>query len=122
MKVEIIDIINIINKSYVKVNSLYGNFIGKWMNNDIPKNGTFDVEILFNKIINYEIIKEKYYIGNDDGKNIICGRIIKENEDYTQFLDINDEFIIMINIKENMLENKFIKLFIDEIELYPVFY
>ena len=119
MKIEIIDIIN---KPYVKVKSLYGNFIGKWMNNNIPKNGTFDVEILFNKIIKYEIINEKYYIGNDDGKNIICGHIIKENEDYTQFLDINDEFIITINIKENMLKNKFIKLEVDEIELYPVFY
>ena len=115
-----ITVLNINIEPYITVLSKYGNFIGKWMEKDTPDSGIFEVEIDFNKIIKYEIIEEEYFIGNIDGKNIICGLVIDEEDDFVQYFNIDG--IILINIKEKMLKNKFIKLEVDEIELYPVFY
>ena len=113
-----IEILNIVDNSYINVISKYGNFIGKWIGENIPNSGTFHVEIDFNKIMNYEIIEEKYFIGNVNGKNIICGCVTDEDDDFVQYIDVDG--IIMINIEEKMLKNKFIKLEVDEIKLYPI--
>ena len=139
-----IEVINCVNKHHVEVNSLYGNFIGKWMDKKRPNVGIFDVEIDFHEIINYEVIDKRYYIGNNGGKNIICGLILDEglDDDFIQYLDFSGngkiesknigdnkieniivgETIIMVNITENNLKGKYIKLEVDEINLYPVFY
>jgi hypothetical protein len=140
-----IEILKIIDEFYVHVNYERGTFIGKWMGSDIPQNGKYCVEIDYNTILSYEILNERnYYIKNINGKNIIYGFIIDEGieDDFVQFLDIigdgiiknktmedntienyiNGECIIMVNIKENNLKNKFIKLELDEIQLYPINY
>ena len=127
-----IEVLNIVNELYVNVRSEYGNFIGKWISKKKFDCGIFDVEIDINGIISCEIIDEKYFIGNDNGINIICGHIIYEDNfvKYLDFggdakIDINKNIIgnavIMLDISEDNLKNKFIKLNVDTIELYSVF-
>jgi hypothetical protein len=140
-----IEVEKTIGKVYVQINCKYGHFIGKWMEENIPLNGTFEVEIDYDKILSYKILDEEYYyIGNINGKNIISGFIIDEgnDDDFIQYLDfggdgiinielignniskdyIKGDGIIMINIKENKLKNKFIELELDNMEIYPVYY
>ena len=118
-----IEVIEILDKNYLNVNCKYGTFIGKWMDEDIPKIGKCFAEIDYNEIINYKIIDEiDYCIKSLEGKNIIEGLIIKEDDDFIQYLDFCGDGIIMIEIKENNLKNKCIKLEVDEIEIWPVYF
>ena len=129
-------IVNTFDNAFVEVTSKYGKIIGKWMNENIPNNKEqYDVEIDYNKILHFEIMNEpKYDIRNDNGKNIICGFVIDESTDdnFVQYLDfggdaeikkndISSDSTIMIDI-EKRLKDTFIKLEVDEIEFYPVFY
>ena len=128
-----IEILSIVNELYVNVHSEYGNFIGKWIYEKIFANGIFDVEVDFNEIISYEIIDEKYCIGNVNGINIICGHIVYEDNS-VKYLDFGGDAkidpnkntiignaVIILDINEDNLKNKFLKLSVDSIELYPVF-
>jgi hypothetical protein len=110
-----------LGKNYVQVSSKYGNFTGKWIGESIPLNEKICVEIDFDKIINYKITDKEYYIGNIHGMNIICGKIVNEYENFVQHFEFDDS-IMMIQIKEELLKNKFIEIEIDEIQLFPVYY
>ena len=71
-------------EEYVKARYKNGIFVGKWTDGNIPKVGQkfIEVEVSF-EIINHEILNEsKYYIQNMDGKNIICGLILSEYDDF----------------------------------------
>jgi len=114
-------IIKDLGKNYVQVKTKYGVFISKWIGKNITIDEKVHVEIDYGKIINYNIIESKYYIGNDNGKNIICGKIIGEDDDFIQYFEI-DGCIMMIELKEETLKNKFIEIEVDEIQLYPVYY
>jgi hypothetical protein len=130
-----IDIVEIIDKNYVRISYEHGTFVGKWEDENAPQKGKYCVEIDYGKILNYEILKEaNYYIKNINGKNVICGFIIEAgfNDGFVQFLDvigdgivgeniIKGDCIIMINIEENNLRKNFVSLEVDEIILYPVF-
>ena len=128
-----LSILEIAGENYVKVRYKYGTFLGKWVDKSIPKIGQkfAEVEVSF-KIVAHEILNEKKYcIQNIDGKNIICGLILSDHDYYAQYLDFagdavikNDyicgSHILMTDINESNLKNKFVRLEVDEIELYPV--
>ena len=140
-----ITVLEITGKSCIKVNCKYGTFIGRWMEENISKTRECYIEIDYNKILNYQVLnKREYFIGNIDGKNFLCGLIVNEAVDYfPQYLDVGgDSFIekpdvlldntyrdcivgegvIMISIEEKKLKNKFVKLEVDEIQLWPIWY
>jgi hypothetical protein len=123
-KIMIINVVEIIDKFYIRADCKYGIFVGKWMEENIENNGKYKIEIGYNNILSYEILNDKkYYIGNINGKNIICGLIIGEDGDFVQYLDIGGgDTIMMTDIKENNLKNRFVKLELDELQLFPIDY
>ena len=60
-KVMEIFVVKVVDKKFIHVNCKYGAFIGKWMDENIPNNGKYYVEIDFNKILNYKIVNDKNY-------------------------------------------------------------
>jgi len=126
-----INVEKIIYENIIQVSYKYGTFIGKWMNENIPNNGNYYIEIDYNEIINYKIISDKKYnINNDYGKNIISGLIIYE-DNYEKYLDFGGDGyidvdrqivgngILIITIKEKNIQNKFMEIEIVEIQLWP---
>jgi len=73
---------------------------------------------------------KKYNINNDYGKNNISGLIIYE-DNYEKYLDFGGDgyidvdrqivgnSILIIKIKEKNIQNKFMEIEIDEIQLWP---
>jgi hypothetical protein len=129
-----VEILEVIKETYVRVNSNCGTFIGKWRGDNIPQIGKEDVEIDYNEIVSYEIVNEEnYHIKNINGKNVICGFVIDEwsmDENnpnvFAQYLDICGEgecvIVVMVNTEGNSVKNKFLKLEVNEIELWSTNY
>ncbi|MDR2904774.1 MAG: hypothetical protein LBU73_02320 [Helicobacteraceae bacterium] len=113
-------IIKDLGNAYVQAQTEYGVFVGKWVGKNIQINEKVCVEIEYGKIINYRVIEEKYFIGNNNGKNIICGKIIDLGDNSVQYLEI-DDCTMMLRFNEE-IKNKFIEIEVDEIQLYPVYY
>jgi hypothetical protein len=139
-------VLEVINQNYIKVKCKYGYFVGKWVGDDIPRKGRYNMGINFTKILDYEILNEKeYYVGNINGKNIICGLVMTEGkideekvDELFQWIDFGGDAVIHTDIDEdgetyeyiegynviqgfiqiNNLKNKYIKIVVDEIELF----
>jgi hypothetical protein len=122
-----IEITGVVKAPYVGAVSKYGTFIGKWADKSPPNVGFFDVELDCGNVIDYVFIEaeknaeEKYKIETINGKTIIIGLVVEAYDDFIKIIQIGDD-VVMVDIKDGSLKNRYVKIELDDISLYPVYY